>query len=765
MCAYCRINDLQFEASVPEFIEHEDEHVIMEEWLPLVEEELTEMGEITRTVHTDVAEEEYSSHTLKETKTFHIKAVVDPRTDEKLSIYRAIAEGLISQTQGLYKNPDTGETMPIQEAMDKGYIIVEFVDKTIDQDKLIRQGIITTTTSAETISYSVKNVKNPMTGEQISVADAIEKGIIDQKRGRYINPLTGDSITIEDAIDKGFMEGKIYRKERIPSADYVEGMDPEWDAVDNILDREDYEGVDREYDSEMHESASQRDFIVLGVKDPRTGKHMEINDAIDHGLIDLDNGTYFDAVTGETMTLSTAAERGLLRVKLADATTEEDHPHIVKLKVLTNGNPNMSTDSIGDGGEYDMYDEVGIIEAENINQRVFDKLKGFMDTSVYNIKEEVSGEAYTIEGAFENGVLKMDPVRVENANGDKYNLQEAAALGLISPNALREVLKAVEENSISHLVNSGQIDLETGVYFDPSTNEAIPIAQAIAEGRLDPDCIFYIDNASNTIYPLSSAIENNKFDAETGMIIDPKTGKAVPLADAVHEGIIGPVIDAERIAQQASSLKLLNADMDTSVEGIIDPVTGEQMSVEEAILAGVLDLPHVEYVNPATGEAMTLIEAVEEKLVDQDVAKKILAAIGKCDLDQAIASGLIDPKTGKVIHPDSKRKMTFEEAIEAGVFDPYSVFVVDPQSNEIVSLGALTEDGRFSPPTGKFKDPLTNLEVSFSNAISKEIIKPKVQPEAFIADKASLQELLSTGRLNPQGFYYVISKFQLLFYY
>ena len=82
--------------------------------------------------------------------------------------------------------------MPIPEAMNQGLILVEFTNKKVEMGELIKKGIITTTTTMESISYSVQNVVDPVTGRRITVAEAINKGIIDQANGKYVNPITGE---------------------------------------------------------------------------------------------------------------------------------------------------------------------------------------------------------------------------------------------------------------------------------------------------------------------------------------------------------------------------------------------------------------------------------------------------------------------------------------------------------------------------------------------------------------------------------------------
>ena len=63
--------------------------------------------------------EDFEAQTIRETKTFIIIGVIDPRNGETISIYEAINEGIVSQTKGVYVNPDDGTSIPIPEAMHK----------------------------------------------------------------------------------------------------------------------------------------------------------------------------------------------------------------------------------------------------------------------------------------------------------------------------------------------------------------------------------------------------------------------------------------------------------------------------------------------------------------------------------------------------------------------------------------------------------------------------------------------------------------------
>lgn len=903
---------------------------IVEDWAE--ETKLTATMENSATINED---DVYSSQTIKETKTFVIVGVMDPRDNEQISIYRAINEGIISQAQGIYKNPDTGESMPIPEAMNKGLILVEFVNESIEKGAL-KRGIITTTTTKETISYSVQSVTDPITGKQISVADAVSKGIIDQKSGRYINPITGESMSIADAIKHGFVEavvsgetgknnniksvtdpatgkelsfdeavakgiidpksgryinprtgetmsladavlkgfitqdkepglrsirtvtnpvtgkeisyedavakgiidphtglyinprtgekmtlaeaaekGLITQKvpkiksvknpvtgkeisyedavakgiidpntglyinprtgEKMTIADAIKKglITPELPNLKSITDPTTgkeismeeaiakglidpdtgmyidpitgermsiLEAIDRGLVTEADEAkVSEAKMVIQGVKDPKTGRTLSLRQAIQKGIIDTENGLYRNPVTGETLTIEEAIKRGLIDARLADPVKDKSSPDILSVK-MTEGTDD--TDLIAP-------ENVGGLHAQkqpmDTNHAIFSKLQDQINTNLPGVREETTGESMTVGEAFNRGVLKMDPVRIENNNGDKYTLAQAAVQGLLDKAAARDLLSALEPHSLAQLIESGQLDPKTGEYIDPVTGRRMSFGEAVKQGKVDPDTIFYDELPNHAIHSLSSAAENKKMNLENCKFVDPKTGKELSLAEAIEKRLLDPKVDADKIMKQVASLQALKNHMDTSIGGVINAQTNENMTVEGAVMYGVLDISRAEHLNFATEQTLPLPEAVEEDLIKPETAKEILHAMSNMSLGEALKKASIDPNSGKYVHPETKRRMPLKEAVEKGYLEPNSVFYVEPNTNTITSLGAATEEGKFNPASGKFKDPLTGLEVSIANAISKGIVNPDIDPSKFIKEKCSLQDLLDNN--------------------
>ena len=700
-------------------------HVSLAERVPVLlgEEAVIEREDVTveeTTVETD--EDVISSQIIKETRTFHIVGVTDPRNQEQISIYQAIADGVICQAQGLYRNLMTGENVPIPEAMSAGLIQVAYTDRSVEAGELIKRGIIRTTTTKEVISYTVLNVLDPISGERIGVNDAIAKGIIDQHSGRYINPLTGDSMPLLEAVSQGFLTVEI--AERKPRDDMVDGL---IDVYDN-------------------NNFVENDIIVAGVKDPVTGKFISLEDAIEAGIVDTERGVYKNPLTGEDMTLLDAIQQGYLKARMVNP--DKDSKLLNGSVLHIRSNPQQH---IADIVPTEIKGLESIhIKSKNTNENLFDRLSEVVDTSKGKIINQETGDEMCLAEAFKHGLLCLDPMCIVDAAGDKYSLQEAAILGLVDMDTVRVLLSAMEDHSLDKLIQSGQLNVHTGDFVDPEGKLAMPLERAIEEGKIDPHQIFYTDLQTHNVSALSSAIENKKWDPETGQVIDPRTGQEMSPAKAIETHVIDPKVDANKLCNQISALKLLNSQLDTGSVGVKDSVTGEDISLEDAIVRGILDITHNSYVDHATGKTMSIPEAVDAKLIEPDTAKKIYGAMKSNTLAEAISQGRIDPNTGKFIHPETKRKMTIKEAIDQGLIDPSTIFFADPQNNEVCSLASFIESGRFNPVTGKFRDPLTNLEVSISNAIKKGLIDPSLDPDMFIEEKMPLQEILNSGKCAMQ---------------
>ena len=54
------------------------------------------------------------------------QGVLDAKTDKKMGVDEAIRAGILDQKRGIYKNSNTGEELSLADALDSGLLIVEF---------------------------------------------------------------------------------------------------------------------------------------------------------------------------------------------------------------------------------------------------------------------------------------------------------------------------------------------------------------------------------------------------------------------------------------------------------------------------------------------------------------------------------------------------------------------------------------------------------------------------------------------------------------
>ena len=65
----------------------------------------------------------------------------------------AVSEGILVPARGVYRNPATGDEVPIATAMNNGQIIIDFTTKTRSLEKTNAIGLITIRTLVRT-SYT-----------------------------------------------------------------------------------------------------------------------------------------------------------------------------------------------------------------------------------------------------------------------------------------------------------------------------------------------------------------------------------------------------------------------------------------------------------------------------------------------------------------------------------------------------------------------------------------------------------------------------------
>jgi len=150
---------------------------------------------------------------------------------------------------------------------------------------------LTTSSQEEKHCFVIRAVRDPLTDVDISLDEAIERGIINQEAGQYVNPATGESKPIAMAMNEGLIQVA-----RVTSTKSV----PKTEAIGLITVRESVQ------------LKHSRGYTLSRVLDSSTGERVDMDEASRRGLLDLFEGLYTLLTTGERMSIDAAVDAGYL---------------------------------------------------------------------------------------------------------------------------------------------------------------------------------------------------------------------------------------------------------------------------------------------------------------------------------------------------------------------------------------------------------------------------------------------------------------------
>ncbi|KAL3846761.1 hypothetical protein ACJMK2_017721 [Sinanodonta woodiana] len=136
--------------------------------------------------------------TTRETRPYTIEAIIDPVTDEELTIREAADKGIFDPNNQIYKS-ETGEEIPVLDAIHSGLIKASFHGDQKDSK------------SEVTKSYAVSGVVDQKRKRKVTFQDAVQLGLLDKDTGCYVNNVTGEKVHVSEAIMKGLIKARVIK--------------------------------------------------------------------------------------------------------------------------------------------------------------------------------------------------------------------------------------------------------------------------------------------------------------------------------------------------------------------------------------------------------------------------------------------------------------------------------------------------------------------------------------------------------------------------
>lgn len=239
--------------------------------------------------------------------------IIDPNTvflldnnGQVISLATAIERGLFDPETGKFVDPKTEEQLSLSEAIARGLVGIN-----IDPDKTVEQCAMLGKLKDKT-DVKAKFIVSPLTGELMSLEDAIKAGVLDLKNGLYVNPVTGETMPISEAIKVGKIDPRLC----VPLLKALEEMSLKSAADSGLIDLS--SGIVT--DPSTGQNMSVSDAMENGVFDPNavmlvdntTGNISSLGGLIDSGHFDPNTGLYTDPKSGQQMSLDEAIKRGLI---------------------------------------------------------------------------------------------------------------------------------------------------------------------------------------------------------------------------------------------------------------------------------------------------------------------------------------------------------------------------------------------------------------------------------------------------------------------
>lgn len=169
---------------------------------------------------TDLLQDEQASTEFirEEIRRFIVKSVVDPRDGQVIGGLQAQAAGILNYAQGMYTNPESGDQIPIAEAIERKLIEVTLQEESAHEEfdaEVVTDSLMERCTT----KYKILEVLDPFSNEPISASEAVRRQIIDTETNAYVDSASSSLtfIPIREAVRRNLIKAEISEKvERKP---------------------------------------------------------------------------------------------------------------------------------------------------------------------------------------------------------------------------------------------------------------------------------------------------------------------------------------------------------------------------------------------------------------------------------------------------------------------------------------------------------------------------------------------------------------------
>ena len=460
-----------------------------------------------------------------------------------------------------------------------------------------------------------------------------------------------------------------------------------------------------------------------GIRDPITGTQITLKEAMQRGFIDTKNLRIIDPCTGKSMPVEEASLCGLISGHMED---------LLASKSISTSSSSQSRGFYGVGSSQDT----------NITWTLSETVqKGLIDPETGRFTDPISKEHMTLNEAIERGLLDSKSKDIVHPRtGELINLQEAIHEHVIDTISGRFLdLRTGQDISLSEALNKSLLKKTSSLYKVMSeglldtdgnvkeigTGRKLSLLEAIHKGILDTDTKCILDPATDEMLSLSEAMKIGLISS-SGHFVDPQSGRRMSIQGAVNEGLAHIISENVSIASSSVSNTSLN----------------ETQTLMDAIISGCIDVKNSVFVDTRTGSHLSLEEAERQGLISSSLVNELRKDSGlvyygnQLSMFEAIQQNVFNPTTGEVFNNQTGRFVSLEEAISLELLSSNNAKSFIDLTSPIVATTTITTNITHSSPPTDVSEPTSDLvkqgnrqtsTISVSEAVSKGLLSESSQ--------------------------------------
>ena len=283
---------------------------------------------------------------------------------------------------------------------------------------------------------------------------------------------------------------------------------------------------------------------VSAILNAKTGRKVNLNEAIKVGVLDLKTGTIVDSRTNRKLTLKEAVTNKYISNDL--------YKQLTAFSGIVD--PNSGEDCT-------------LIQAIQ---------KDLFNPENNTVKDTSSGKFIPLDQAVLNGLLSR--VDADSIRGDGSTVTFITqSQAVFSDEDLKSSTKRL---GLGEIIERGWYVPQTGKIIDPVSGRELTILDACDKGLINPNKKEIKDSRSGKHLSLIEAVSQGVIDPENGKYINKSNNQKLSLDDAFQRKLI----DSPATLTRALSERAILDD-----GRVIDPQTGRTVSFKEALDTGVID--------------------------------------------------------------------------------------------------------------------------------------------------------------------------------